>query len=51
MEGHSQPVFIASVLSLCLSVLAVSLRCFVRWKIVKYLGYDDILMLAAMVIS
>ena len=49
LEGRSKTIFVVTVIFLCLSFVAVCLRCFVRIKVVKAFGWDDALMVFAMV--
>lgn len=42
-------IFVVTVVFLGLSFIAVSLRCFVRLRVVKAFGWDDALMVFAMV--
>lgn len=49
LVGPSLAIFIVSMVMMILSVVAVSLRTFVRLYIVRAFGWDDILMLAALV--
>lgn len=48
-DRGSHAIIIITALFLFLSLVAVSLRCFVRLKIVKMFGRDDALMVTAMV--
>lgn len=49
LEGRSLAIFVVSTVSLSLSLISVCLRSFVRLKIVKAFGWDDALMVVAMV--
>lgn len=49
LVGPSLAIFIVSMVMMILSVVAVSLRTFVRLYIVRAFGWDDSLMLAALV--
>lgn len=51
LEGRSQAIFIVTTVFLGLSFIAVCLRCFVRLRLVRAFGWDDGLMVFAMVIS
>lgn len=51
LEGRSTAIFTVTVIFLGLSFIAVSLRCFVRIKLVKAFGWDDALMVFAMACS
>lgn len=51
LEGRSLSIFIVTTIFLGFSFIAVCLRCFVRLKIVNAFGWDDALMVFAMVIS
>lgn len=48
-EGRSTAIFVVTTVFLGLSFIAVCLRCFVRIKLVKAFGWDDCLMVFAMV--
>lgn len=50
-KGRSKSIFIVTIVFLCISLIAVCLRCFVRLKLVKGFGWDDGLMVSAMVYS
>lgn len=50
LEGRSQTIFIVTTVFLGLSFISVCLRCFVRLKLVRAFGWDDGLMVFAMVI-
>ncbi|KAJ5111961.1 hypothetical protein N7532_000006 [Penicillium argentinense] len=41
LEGRSKPIFVVTITFLCVSFIAVALRCFVRLKLVKAFGWDD----------
>ena len=49
LEGRSQSIFIVTTVFLGISFIAVVLRCFVRIRLVKAFGWDDTLMVCAMV--
>lgn len=49
LSGRSETIFIVTTIFLCISFIAVCLRCFVRIKIVRAFGWDDALMVFAMV--
>lgn len=49
LEGRSLSIFVVTTIFLGLSFIAVCLRCFVRIKLVKAFGWDDGLMVLAMV--
>lgn len=51
LEGRSQAIFVVTTVFLGLSFVAVCLRCFVRLRLVRAFGWDDGLMVSAMVIS
>jgi hypothetical protein len=51
LVGPSLAIFIVSMVMMILSIVAVSLRTFVRLYIVRAFGWDDALMLAALVCS
>lgn len=51
LEGRSKTIFIVTTVFLGISFIAVCLRCFVRLKLVKAFGWDDALMVFAMVIK
>lgn len=48
-KGRSESIFVVTIVFLCISLIAVFLRCFVRLKLVKAFGWDDGLMVSAMV--
>lgn len=50
LEGRSETIFIVTTVFLGISFIAVCLRCFVRLKLVKAFGWDDALMVFAMVL-
>lgn len=50
LAGPSLAIFVVSIVMMVLSIVAVSLRTFVRLYIVRAFGWDDVLMLAALVI-
>lgn len=47
--GRSESIFIVTIIFLAISLVAVCLRCFVRLRLVRAFGWDDGLMVAAMV--
>jgi len=47
--GRSESIFIVTIIFLVISLVAVCLRCFVRIRLVRAFGWDDGLMVAAMV--
>lgn len=49
LKGQSLAIFVVAVVFMGVSVITVSLRCFVRSYIVRAFGWDDILMLVALV--
>jgi hypothetical protein len=49
LEGRSLAIFIVSIVMMSLSVITVSLRTFVRLNIIRAFGWDDALMVAALV--
>lgn len=51
LAGPSLAIFIISMVMMIISIVAVSMRTFVRLYIVRAFGWDDILMLAALVSS
>lgn len=51
LVGPSLAIFIVSIVMMILSILTVSMRTFVRLHIVRAFGWDDSLMLAALVCS
>lgn len=51
LAGPSLAIFIISIIMMIISIVAVSMRTFVRLYIVRAFGWDDILMLAALVSS
>ncbi|RHZ50893.1 hypothetical protein CDV55_101456 [Aspergillus turcosus] len=51
LQGRSILVFTVALVFLCLSFIAVALRCFVRLRLVKAFGWDDGLMVLAMVFN
>lgn len=48
-KGRSEPIFVVTVVFLGLSFISVCLRCFVRLRLVRAFGWDDALMVLAMV--
>ncbi|KAJ5769484.1 hypothetical protein N7520_004043 [Penicillium odoratum] len=51
LEGRSLSIFIVTTIFLGISFIAVCLRCFVRIKLVKAFGWDDALMVFAMLLN
>ena len=51
LAGPSLAIFIISIVMMIVSIVAVSMRTFVRLYIVRAFGWDDVLMLAALVSS
>ncbi|GFG18966.1 hypothetical protein IFM5058_09558 [Aspergillus udagawae] len=51
LNGRSRALFAVTLLFLCLSFTAVALRCFVRLRLVKAFGWDDGLMVLAMLFN
>jgi hypothetical protein len=51
LEGRSESIFIVTTIFLGISFIAVCLRCFVRLRLVKAFGWDDALMVFAMVLN
>jgi hypothetical protein len=49
LAGPSLAIFIISMVMMILSIVAVSMRTFVRLYVVRAFGWDDILMLSALV--
>lgn len=50
LSGRSTAIFIVTTVFMGISFIAVCLRCFVRLRLVKAFGWDDALMVFAMVI-
>lgn len=48
-DSRSQAILVVTVVFLALSLVSVGLRCFVRTRVVRAFGWDDNLMLIAMV--
>ncbi|KAL3482259.1 hypothetical protein BJX99DRAFT_252965 [Aspergillus californicus] len=48
LEGRSLSIFVVTVVFLIISFISVTLRCFVRIRIVRAFGWDDSLMVFAM---
>lgn len=48
-KGRSESIFVTTVVFLCISLAAVCMRCFVRLRVLKAFGWDDGLMVFAMV--
>ncbi|KAL4931049.1 putative integral membrane protein [Aspergillus undulatus] len=51
LEGRSLSIFVVTLVFLILSFFAVTLRCFVRLKLVRAFGWDDGLMVLAMALN
>ncbi|KAL6240001.1 hypothetical protein BDW75DRAFT_226706 [Aspergillus navahoensis] len=51
LEGRSLSIFVVTLVFLILSFISVSLRCFVRLRLVKAFGWDDSLMVFAMALN
>ncbi|GIJ88290.1 hypothetical protein Asppvi_007210 [Aspergillus pseudoviridinutans] len=51
LHGRSLSLFIVTLVFLCISFTAVALRCFVRLRLVKAFGWDDGLMVLAMLFN
>ncbi|KAK1140284.1 putative cation-transporting ATPase 1 [Aspergillus melleus] len=51
LKGHSETIFIVTVIFLGISFIAVCLRCFVRLRLVRAFGWDDALMVFAMALN
>ncbi|XRM42309.1 putative cation-transporting ATPase 1 [Aspergillus tubingensis] len=51
LEGRSEVLVAVSVVVMAISLLTVSFRCFVRWRMLKAFGWDDTLMVLAMVLD
>ncbi|KAH1482168.1 hypothetical protein KXX06_005029, partial [Aspergillus fumigatus] len=51
LHGRSRGLFTVTLVFLCLSFVAVTLRCFVRLRLVKAFGWDDGLMVLAMLLN
>ncbi|KAJ5815859.1 hypothetical protein N7447_008092 [Penicillium robsamsonii] len=51
LEGRSQSIFIVTTIFLGISFIAVCLRCLVRIRLVKAFGWDDTLMVCAMLMN
>jgi hypothetical protein len=51
LGGYSDAILIINIVMLALSLPAVILRCYVRLRIIKVFGWDDGLMILAMVSS
>lgn len=49
LEGRSISIFVVTTIFLAISFITVCLRCFVRLWIVKAFGWDDAMMVFAMV--
>lgn len=51
LVGHSMAIFASSAAMLAVSVIAVAMRCLVRSYVVRAFGWDDGLMVTALVIG
>lgn len=51
LEGRGTAIFIITTIFLGISFITVCLRCFVRLHIVKAFGWDDALMVFAMLLN
>ncbi|PYI02478.1 P-type ATPase [Aspergillus sclerotiicarbonarius CBS 121057] len=51
LEGRSETILAVSVLIMVISLVTVCCRCFVRWRILRAFGWDDALMVVAMVLD
>ncbi|BCS15812.1 hypothetical protein ASPFODRAFT_52784 [Aspergillus luchuensis CBS 106.47] len=51
LEARSEVLVAVSVVVMAISLLTVSFRCFVRWRMLKAFGWDDTLMVLAMVLD
>lgn len=51
LVGHSMAIFASSAVMLAVSVIAVAMRCLVRSYVVRAFGWDDGLMVVALVIG
>lgn len=51
VEGRSEAIILVTVSVLALSTLTVILRCYTRLYIVRAFGWDDTIMITAMVCS
>lgn len=49
LEGSSETIVVVTALFLGISLTTVCLRCYVRLRIVRAFGWDDKIMVAAMV--
>jgi hypothetical protein len=49
LVGRSLAIFTVSVVMMSIAIVTVSLRSFVRLNILRAFGWDDILMVAALV--
>lgn len=49
LEGRGLAIFVMSAIFMFITIVTVSLRCFVRSFIVRAFGWDDVLMLVALV--
>ncbi|KAJ5960944.1 uncharacterized protein N7479_008094 [Penicillium vulpinum] len=50
LEGRSLAIFIVSIVMMSISIITVSLRSFVRLNILRAFGWDDALMVAALIL-
>jgi len=48
-DSRSRAILVVTVVFLAISIISVGLRCFARTRIVQAFGWDDRLMLLAMV--
>ncbi|GCB20137.1 hypothetical protein AAWM_03022 [Aspergillus awamori] len=51
LEGRSEALVAVPVVVMVISLVTVSFRCFVRWRILKAFGWDDTLMVLAMALD
>jgi cation-transporting ATPase 13A1 len=49
LRGRSTAIFVVTIIFLGISFIAVCLRCFVRLWVVRTFGWDDVMMVLAMV--
>lgn len=49
LEGRGLAIFVISAIFMFITIVTVALRCFVRSFIVRAFGWDDVLMLVALV--
>ncbi|KAE8380959.1 hypothetical protein BDV26DRAFT_110369 [Aspergillus bertholletiae] len=50
-KGRSEQIFIVTIIFLGISFISVCLRCFVRLRLVKAFGWDDVFMVFAMALN